>query len=91
MRRLFLAFILKNNGALAGLCIFFLVVAASIQVIHGKLESASFCQASPVELSQTVAKASVVSANRPSAAACLRLVSRQNPTFNFLERFFFRS
>lgn len=86
MKRLLLAMLLKHNGALAGLCVFFLVVATSFHVMHGKFEQASLCEAAQ----SSIAKSSPLDASK-QAAACQALAARQNSTFDLFELFFSRS
>ena len=91
MRRLLLAFILKNNGAFAGLCIFFLVVGASFHVMHGKFEQAQQCQTT------IAANLSQPSSSKPlgkvtsQPASCQTLASRQTSSFSLLAFFFSRT
>lgn len=95
MKRLLLSILLKHNGALAGLCVFFLVLGTSFYVMHGKFELATQCEAAQSEsmlVSKPLSNQKLPQHSKSAApVVCQALASRQTSTFNLFELFFSRS
>lgn len=95
MKRLLLSVLLKYNGALAGMCVFFLVLGTSFYVMHGKFEQVMQCEAAQSDsmlLARSLANQQLPQQSKPTAhIICQALASRQTSTFNLFELFFSRS
>lgn len=91
MKRLFLAFLLKYNGALAGMCVFAVVVGASFHIMHGKFDQQAQCQAA---LQTQILERSQQAIAKPSTSISKQVDcsnSRQMESFSFYQLFFSRN